>query len=177
MEGCGSKVSGEVPAYKYGASTPAFGGGTGGANTPASSMTTPGYGVQESQMEESKGVTAVGGSAVEEIRESSSGGTSGGGRKKKKKHKSGEDSSTSAKSSAVVADDELVDAVLPMLSDNQDVEELMFPSTLPPSGGTLVGGQYLLNNSLLDQILTEKKMQILQSPEVIEFLRKQLAKK
>lgn len=39
-----------------------------------------------------------------------------------------------------------------------DVEDLLFPSTLPPPGGTLVGGQYLLNNSLLDQILTEKKM-------------------
>lgn len=39
-----------------------------------------------------------------------------------------------------------------------DVEDLLFPSTLPPPGGTLVGGQHLLNNSLLDQILTEKKM-------------------
>lgn len=72
------------------------------------------------QMDEGKGVgVAVGGSAVEELGESVSGVTSGGGRKKKKKHKSGEDLSASAKSSAVVADDELVDAVLPMLSDNQ----------------------------------------------------------
>lgn len=160
MDGCGTK---ELPAYKYGGSTPAF-GGTGTANTPASSM------------DGGKGVPAVGGSGVEELGETGSTASSGGGRKKKKKHKSGEESSTSAKSSAVV-DEELVDTVLPMLSDNQDVEELLFPSTLPPSGGTLVAGQYLLNNSLLDQILTEKKMQILQSPEVIEFLRKQLAKK
>ena len=36
-------MSGEVQVYKYGASTPAFGGG----NTPAS---TPGYGGQEGQV-------------------------------------------------------------------------------------------------------------------------------
>ncbi|XP_045124932.1 uncharacterized protein LOC123512571 [Portunus trituberculatus] len=159
MDGCSTK---ELPAYKYGGSTPAF-GSTGAANTPVSSM------------DGGKGVAAVGGSGVEEIVETGSAAPIGGGRKKKKKHKSGEESSTSAKSAVV--DEELADTVLPMLSDNQDVEELLFPSTLPPSGGTLVAGQYLLNNSLLDQILTEKKMQILQSPEVIEFLRKQLAKK
>lgn len=175
MEDFGSKLSGDL-TFKYGTSTPAYGGGS---STPAS-VTTPSYTAQERQMDGSKGMAgATGGSGVEELVEGGGGNTPGGGsgRKKKKKHKSGEDSSAAAKPSAEGVEDELVDAALPMLSDSQDVEDLLFPSTLPPPGGTLVGGQYLLNNSLLDQILTEKKMQLLQSPEVIEFLRKQLAKK
>ena len=82
--------------------------------------------VPPTQLEGGKGVrgaaaaAAGGGSAVEELAESASGVPSGGGRKKKKKHKSGgEESSSSAKSSIVVTDEELGDAVLPMLSDGQ----------------------------------------------------------
>ena len=37
MDGCGTK---ELPGYKYGGSTPAF-GGTGAANTPASNVSEP----------------------------------------------------------------------------------------------------------------------------------------
>ncbi|KAK3863145.1 hypothetical protein Pcinc_031043 [Petrolisthes cinctipes] len=102
------------------------------------------------------------------------GGGTGGGRRKKKKHKSGDDAT--AKSN-LMSEEELVDAVIPILSENQGVEELTLPSTLPPPGDTLLAGHYLLNNTLLDHILTEKKMQILQSPEVIEYLKKQMDKK
>ena len=69
------------------------------------------------QMDGGKGVSAVGGSGVEELVETGNAPSIGGGRKKKKKHKSGEESSSSAKS--VVVDEELADTVLPMISDNQ----------------------------------------------------------
>lgn len=75
-------------------------------------------------MDGSKGLAgATGGSGVEELVEGGGGNTPGGagGRKKKKKHKSGEESSAAAKSSTEGLEEELGDAALPMLSDNQGV--------------------------------------------------------
>ncbi|XP_064086836.1 uncharacterized protein LOC135201658 isoform X2 [Macrobrachium nipponense] len=79
------------------------------------------------------------------------------GRKKKKKHKSGESNSGNTVKPEVMDEEGLVDATLPLLTENQGVEDL-FSSSIPACGETVVGEQYLLNNSLLDQILTEKKL-------------------
>ncbi|XP_068242670.1 uncharacterized protein [Palaemon carinicauda] len=94
------------------------------------------------------------------------------GRKKKKKHKSGDSNSGNTVKPEVMDEEGLVDPTLPLLTENQGVEDL-FSSSLQTCGETVVGEQYLLNNSLLDQILTEKKLQLMQSPDVIEWLKKQ----
>lgn len=173
MDGYPSKLAGELHTFTYGNTTQHF--ASAGVSTPVQPMTsTPPYITQQthtsSQLEGKTSTTAPGTSLQDDFNEGAVVG-GGGGRKKKKKQKSGDDSGTSVK-----AEDDLVDATIPLLSENQGVEDL-FPASLPPPGGTVVGGQYLLNNSLLDQILTEKKMQILQSPDVTEFLKKQMSKK
>ncbi|XP_063599429.1 uncharacterized protein LOC134775764 [Penaeus indicus] len=126
------------------------------------------------QLEGNAGVMATPGTSLQDDfrGEASVGGSTG--RKKKKKQKSGEEASGNSGKPDLMEEDELVDAAIPMLAENQGVEELLYPASLPPAGGTLVGGQYLLNNALLDQILAEKKMQLMQSPEVMEFLKKQI---
>ncbi|KAK7074928.1 hypothetical protein SK128_027585 [Halocaridina rubra] len=99
------------------------------------------------------------------------------GRKKKKKHKSGDNVPGSSVKPEVMDEENPVHTAVPMLAENQGVEDLLFNSSLSSTGGTVIGGQYLLNNSLLDQILTEKKLQLMQSPEVIECLQKHMSDK
>ncbi|XP_076056438.1 uncharacterized protein LOC143034368 [Oratosquilla oratoria] len=92
-------------------------------------------------------------------------------RKKKKKRKSSEDSPTGGFKMERIEDEAL-------LTEPLGLDDLLF-SGMPPSsgsGGTIIAGQYLLNNSVLEQVLAQKKMKLLQSPEVLEFVQKKLAK-
>ncbi|KAK8728545.1 hypothetical protein OTU49_009008 [Cherax quadricarinatus] len=181
MDGYSSKLAGELHNYNYSSSAQHFGPVSGGVSGPVQSMTSTSQFITQqshssSQLDSNIGLATGQGTNLQEEFCEGTGVGGGGGRKKKKKQKSGEDPSTSVKPN-IMPEEDLVDAAIPLLSENQGVEDLLFPASLPPPGGTLVGGQYLLNNSLLDQILTEKKMQILQSPDVIEFLKKHMSKK
>ncbi|KAG7175750.1 uncharacterized protein LOC121855203 [Homarus americanus] len=178
MDGYPSKLAGELHTYNYSSGSQHFNSASTGISTPVQSMssTTPYMAQQTHSSSQLESNTAAPGTSLQDDFSEGSSVGGGGGRKKKKKQKSGEDPGTSVKPN-MLAEEELADPAVPLLTENQGVEDLLFPASLPPPGGTLVGGQYMLNNSLLDQILTEKKMQILQSPEVIEFLKKQMAKK
>ncbi|ROT80630.1 uncharacterized protein [Penaeus vannamei] len=181
MEGYPSKAQGDVfdqgnPSQHFGSASTAVPA----TQTINTAVTFIGQTHSSSgQLEGNAGAMATPGTSLQDDfrGEASVGGNTG--RKKKKKQKSGEETSGNSVKPDLMEEDELVDAAIPMLAENQGVEELLYPASLPPAGGTLVGGQYLLNNALLDQILAEKKMQLMQSPEVMEFLKKQigLAKK
>lgn len=70
-----------------------------------------------SQLEGKTGMTAPGTSLQDDFSEGT-GIAGGGGRKKKKKQKSGDDSGTSVKA-GMMAEDDLIDAAIPLLSENQ----------------------------------------------------------
>ncbi|XP_042887990.1 uncharacterized protein LOC122263571 [Penaeus japonicus] len=179
MEGYPSKVQGDTfdlgnPSQHFG-SAPAAIPSTQPVNTVATFI---GQSHSSSgQLEGNTGVMATPGTSLQDDFRGETSVVGNTGRKKKKKQKSGEETLGNSVKPDLMEEDELVDAAIPMLTENQGVEELLYPASLPPAGGTLVGGQYLLNNTLLDQILAEKKMQLMQSPEVMEFLKKQIAKK
>ncbi|XP_045599581.2 uncharacterized protein [Procambarus clarkii] len=182
MDSYSPKLAGELHTYNYNSSSQHFGSVSGGVPESIQPMTSsPQFVAQQShsssQLESNTGLTPGPATSLQEEFCEGTGVGGGGGRKKKKKQKSGDVPSAAMKPN-LMAEDDLVDAAIPLISENQaGVEDLLFPASLPSTGGTLVGGHYLLNNNLLDQILTEKKMQILQSPDVIEFLKKQISKK
>jgi len=47
----------------------------------------------------------------------------------------------------------------------------------PTTGGSFMAGSLILSNSILDEVLNEKKLALLQSPEVIRFLQEKQNKK
>lgn len=186
MEGFPQKVPNEMHSYGYGTTAQHYGSVAPGVQnvvdnlTPSQSYVAQTHSTSAQGDNSSGGIISTPGTSLQEDFGGGGGGEvivpHSGGRKKKKKHKSGDNSGSSVKPE-VMDEEGLIDAAIPLLSENQGVEDLLFNASLPSSGGTIVGGQYLLNNSLLDQILTEKKLQLLQSPEVMEWLKKHMKDK
>nr|XP_045599580.1 uncharacterized protein LOC123758866 isoform X2 [Procambarus clarkii] len=162
MDSYSPKLAGELHTYNYNSSSQHFGSVSGGVPESIQPMTSsPQFVAQQShsssQLESNTGLTPGPATSLQEEFCEGTGVGGGGGRKKKKKQKSGDVPSAAMKPN-LMAEEDLVDAAIPLISENQGVEDLLFPASLPSTGGTLVGGHYLLNNNLLDQILTEKKM-------------------